>query len=117
MYPITAGEELKFGQVGKSVRLQTNSDSIRCQIEGQNNEIKKYLATRSGFLSAESEMINMTRSGKKSESKMKKDKMSVDIIPFHSSKYFPQENDTVIGIVQSKNMEFFTVDIGSDSPA
>jgi len=66
--PIRAGEELKFGQIGKSVRLQTHSDSIRCEISGSNNEHKKYVATRSGYLHAESSLSNMTRNGK-SESK------------------------------------------------
>jgi exosome complex component RRP40 len=61
-------------------------------------------------------MANMSRSGK-TESKQKRDKMQIDILPYHSNKYFPQENDTVIGIILMKNAEFFTVDIFADSYA
>ena len=61
-------------------------------------------------------MINMTRNGK-TESKQKRDKMQVDILPYNSNKYYPQENDTVIGIIVQRNPEFFTVDIGSEGCA
>ena len=61
-------------------------------------------------------MQNLART-EKSESKKKKDKISVDILPFSSNKYFPKENDTVIGTVVTRNAEFFTVDIGADSYA
>jgi len=113
MHTIRAGEELKFGSMAKSLRLQTHSDSIRCEVDGTS---KKYVATRSGYLHAESSMSNLHRSSK-TESKQKKDKMQIDILPFHSNRYYPQENDTVIGVIMTKNPEFFTVDIGSDSYA
>ena len=61
-------------------------------------------------------MTNLMRNGK-TESKQKRDKISIDILPYHANKYFAQENDTVIGVVVSKNPEFFTVDIGADSMA
>lgn len=114
MNTVRAGEELKFGQLGKSIRLQTHSNSIRCEVSGDNNENKKYVATRSGYLHAESSMMNLTRNGK-SESKQKKDKMQVDILPYSSNKYYPQENDTVIGIVMSRNMDFYQMDIGAET--
>jgi len=41
----------------------------------------------------------------------------IDILPYSSTRYQPQENDTVIGIITGKNPEFFTVDIGADSMA
>ena len=68
MSTVKAGQELQFGALGKSVRLQTSSNSIRCEVYGDNNEHKKYLATKSGFLLAESLGNNLTRNGK-SESK------------------------------------------------
>jgi|TARA_B110000285_G_C14685932_1_gene406856 exosome complex RNA-binding protein Rrp4 len=83
---------------------------------GDNNEHKKYVATKSGFLHAESSLQNLSRS-KKSESKQKRDKMQVDILPYNSNKYYPQENDTVIGIVTSKNMDFYQLDIGGEAYA
>ena len=43
--------------------------------------------------------------------------MQIDILPLNSNRYFPQANDTVIGIIISKNPEFFTVDIGAESYA
>ena len=116
MNTVVAGEELKFGHIGKSVRLQTHSNSIRCQIWGENNENKKYVATRSGYLHVESQMANLSRNGK-SESKQKSGKMQVDILPYNSNKYYPQENDTVIGIIVQKNFDFFTVDIGAEGYA
>lgn len=85
---VRAGEELSFGQIGKSIRLQTHSNSIRCEISGDNNEHQRYVATRSGFLHAESSLMNMTKNGK-SESKQKRDKMQVDILPYNSNKYYP----------------------------
>jgi hypothetical protein len=64
MNTVRAGEELKFGQIGKSIRLQTHSNSIRCEFSGENNENQKYVATRSGYLHAESSGINLSRNGK-----------------------------------------------------
>ena len=43
--------------------------------------------------------------------------MQVDILPYNSNKYYPQENDSVIGIIMSRNPEFYQVDIGADSYA
>ena len=43
--------------------------------------------------------------------------MQVDILPYNSNKYYPQENDTVIGIIMSRNPEFYQVDIGAESYA
>ena len=43
--------------------------------------------------------------------------MQVDILPYNSNKYYPQENDTVIGIVTSKNMDFYQLDIGGEAYA
>lgn len=57
----------------------------------------------------------MTRSGKKAENKIKKDKIDVDILPYSANTYLPRENDTIIGVIVGRNPEFFTVDIGSDS--
>jgi hypothetical protein len=89
MNTVIAGEEIKFGELGKSIRLQTNSNSIRCEVTGEGENLtKKYLATRSGFLHAESSMTNLTRRGK-TESKQKRDKMQVDVLPFNSNLYFP----------------------------
>ena len=59
----------------------------------------------------------MTRSGKKAESKIKKDKIDVDILPYSANTYLPRENDTIIGVIVGRNPEFFTVDIGSESLA
>lgn len=116
MHTIRAGEELNFGQVGKSIRLKTDSNSIRCEITGERNEHKKFVATRSGYLQVESALSNMTRNGK-SESKQKRDKMQIDILPYHSTRYYPQENENVVGIIVAKNPEYFSVDIGSDTLA
>lgn len=43
--------------------------------------------------------------------------MQVDILPFASNQYYPQENDTIIGVIVSRNPEFYQVDIGADSYA
>ena len=43
--------------------------------------------------------------------------MQVDILPYNSNKYYAQENDTVIGIIISRNPEFYQVDIGSEAYA
>lgn len=43
--------------------------------------------------------------------------MQVDILPFNSNRYYPQENDSVIGVIMSKNVEFYQVDIGSEAYA
>lgn len=43
--------------------------------------------------------------------------MLVDIIPFDAQKYYPNEGDTVIGTIISRNAEFYQVDIGSPAPA
>lgn len=111
MQKIRAGEEIKFGGLGKSIRLQTHSNSIRCETDDFGES--KYVATRSGYMHCSSSQVNLTRKGK-SESKKKRDKMQIDILPYHSNKYYPVEDDTVIGIIMSGNPEFFTVDIGSD---
>ncbi len=108
---VEAGEELNFGEAGKSVRLETRSNSIRCEIYGENNQLKGYVATRSGFLHSESMGQNLL-TGAKSESRMKKDKMQIDILPFNANRYYPQEGDTIIG-----NFEFYLVDIGAESYA
>lgn len=98
------------------MRLHTNSNSIRCEISGEENQNKKFVATRSGFLHSESAGTNLTRSGK-SATKEKKDKMQIDILPFDSTRYQAQENDTVIGVIMSRNPEFYQVDIGAESYA
>lgn len=117
MNVVRAGEELKFGAIGKSIRLQTNSNSIRCEILGEGTETtQRYVATRSGYLHAESQGINLTKKGK-SESKQKKDKMQIDILPYNSNKYQASEGDTVIGIVTMRNPEFYQLDIGADTVA
>jgi exosome complex RNA-binding protein Rrp4 len=43
--------------------------------------------------------------------------MELDILPFNSNRYYPKPDDIVIGIVKSKNFEFFTLDINSESHA
>lgn len=48
---------------------------------------------------------------------MKKDKVQLDILPYCANKYYPQEDDTVIGVIKSKNAEFYTVDINCDANA
>ena len=111
MQKIRAGEEIKFGGLGKSIRLQTHSNSIRCETDDFGES--KYVATRSGYMHCSSSQVNMTRNGK-SESKKKRDKMQIDILPYQSNKYCPVEDDTVIGIVMSGNPEFFQIDVGSD---
>ena len=37
------------------------------------------------------------------------------MLPYNSNKYYPQENDTVIGVIMSANPEFYMVDIGSEA--
>jgi exosome complex RNA-binding protein Rrp4 len=39
----------------------------------------------------------------------------VDVIPFHSTRYMPQINDIVIGVVVQRNQEFFMLDINAES--
>ena len=43
--------------------------------------------------------------------------MQIDILPFNANRYYPQEGDTIIGTIVSKNPEFYQVDIGADSYA
>ena len=52
----------------------------------------------------------------KKDSKNKK-LTQVDIVPFHATKYMPQVNDIVIGVVTQRNQEFFMLDINSESYA
>ena len=113
---VKAGTELDFGEAGKSVRLETNSNSIRCEVYGDKNEHRRYLAARSGYLIADSKGANLHRGGPR-ESRKKKDKMLVDIIPFDAQKYYPNEGDTIVGTVISRNPEFYQVDIGAAAPA
>ena len=42
---------------------------------------------------------------------------TVDVTPWHATRYLPKVDDTVIGIVTMKNPEFFTVDINSSTTA
>uniref|UniRef100_A0A7S3IJ79 S1 motif domain-containing protein n=1 Tax=Strombidium inclinatum TaxID=197538 RepID=A0A7S3IJ79_9SPIT len=116
METVRAGEVLDFGDQGKSIRLHPGKNSIRCEVSGDNNEVKKYVATKTGMLHAQSYQVNLTRNGK-SESKQKRDKVQVDILPFNSKRYYPQEDDTVIGVIKSKNPEFYQVDINAESYA
>lgn len=39
--------------------------------------------------------------------------VAIDIVPFASNRYLPQENDMVIGTVLQRNFEFYLVDINS----
>ena len=98
------------------MRLETNSNSIRCEVFGDKNEHRKYLASRSGYLIADSKGANLHRGGP-TELRKKKEKMLVDIIPYDAQKYYPNEGDTVIGTIISRNAEFYQVDIGATATA
>lgn len=39
--------------------------------------------------------------------------IAIDIVPFASNRYLPQENDMVVGTVLQRNFEFYLVDINS----
>lgn len=97
--------------------METNSDSIRCEVFGEKNESKRYVAARSGILVANSKGANLTRTGELSESKKKRERMLVDILPYDSNNYYAYEGDTVIGVIVSRNPEFYQVDIGAESHA
>ena len=67
------------------------------------------------MLHVQTTRLNLTKNGTKSDTKLKKEKMQLDILPLNANKYYPQEDDTVIAIVKASNPEFFTVDIASDA--
>ena len=43
--------------------------------------------------------------------------MTIDVNPWHATRYLPKADDIVIGVVTQKNPEFFTLDINSQAMA
>ena len=65
------------------------------------------VATRTGILEASQQDQTKSKSGKKTQ------KVQIDVVPLHATRYMPSVDDIIIGTVVQRNQEFFTVDINS----
>lgn len=112
-YEVKAGDELSF--LGNARQLQTTTSSFRFE-PSDTVGVCKVVATRTGRLEATSAEIQGRVSSPAKKEKAKK-RTQVDVVPFHATRYLPQVNDIVIGVVVQANREFFMLDINSDSYA
>ena len=106
---VQAGQELNFLGHGNK-RLQTSSSAFR-YIPSDTIGVTKIVATRTGILEAATPQ-RQAKNVSKAEMIT-----TVDVTPWHATRYLPKVDDTVIGIVTMKNPEFFTVDINSSTTA
>ena len=106
---VLAGQELSF-LGGGNKKLQTSSSSFR-YIPSDTIGVSKVVATRTGDL----ETPNPVRQAKNVS---KADKVTtVDVSPWHATRYHPRVDDIIIGVVTMKNPEWFTLDINSAATA
>ena len=106
---VQAGQELNFlGDSGANKRLQTSSSSFR-YIPSDTIGVAKAVATRTGVLEAFTPQIKQNKDAPKVT--------TIDVTPWHATRYLPKVDDIVIGIVTMKNPEFFTLDINSQAMA
>ena len=90
--------------------MQTSSSAFR-YIPSDTIGVTKIVATRTGILEA-------TTPQRQAKNVSKAEMITtVDVTPWHATRYLPKVDDTVIGIVTMKNPEFFTVDINSSTTA
>ena len=87
---VKAGDELSF--LGNSKRLKTSSNSFKF-IPSDTIGVSKVVATRTGILEASQQDQTKSKSGKKSQ------KVQIDVVPLHATRYMPSVDDIIIGTV------------------
>ncbi|TNV72809.1 hypothetical protein FGO68_gene2348 [Halteria grandinella] len=98
---IRAGDPISTGP-DSSRLLNGSSNQASIRVDSQ-----QILAGKTGYLHTTTFTIPKKNNGGVQT------QMAIDIVPFASNRYLPQENDMVIGTVLQKNFEFYLVDINS----